>query len=296
MKKMLSILGGLFCFALCLFLLVAEFMFIVFKPLKSLASKETINKAVESINIKEVISFSPELTSNIYAILDIVGVSSEKADDVLNSKAIKEYLSNYLYDNLDNILNKNGEEEVENTSIRELLINIEKESGIELKNEGAITLALSRLKLSSNLSKTIRESVDDRALVIARWALDGSLIIAFIIIFIVIYALMCLSRFSIYKPLIWYGITTMVASIISALAFLGLSYIDMALIPAKFNKFESTFLVLIDSIKSSGILLSGIMFIIGIVMIILFIVIRTYIKNKEFDNSFDKQTENANAL
>ncbi len=134
MKKVLSILGGIICGIICIFLFGIQIGFITFTSVKTLITKDSISKIVNEIDVKEIISTSPTTTSDIYGVFDTLGFSVEETDKILESNSFKEFLDEYLYNNIDNIIN-DKDVTLSYDAIVKLVDDVESETNLTLKNK-----------------------------------------------------------------------------------------------------------------------------------------------------------------
>jgi hypothetical protein len=282
MKKALNIIGGIICAIICVILFVTQIAFMIITPAKELLTKDVIKEVISNIDVKEVISENPKDVSDLYGTFDSLGFSVEETNEILDSEAFKDFLNDYIYGNINNFLdNKNINFKFDDIEI--LMEKIEKEKGIVLENKDEF-LNLVKEKYP-NIQKNIDVSnkINPEVLKVAKFLSSKTLTIIFAVTFVVIYLIMCLLRWSIYKPLIWYGITTTLSSFIIFLMFLGISYIT-SFAYKKYQRIESIISPSIKVFKNKGMIISGIVLIIGIIMIIAFFLINKKVKRNDPDN------------
>ena len=89
MKKVLSILGGIICGLICVFLFGIQIGFITFTSVKTLVTKDSVSKIVKEMDVKEIISTDPSTTSDLYGAFDTLGFSVEETK---NPNALAEAL------------------------------------------------------------------------------------------------------------------------------------------------------------------------------------------------------------
>lgn len=302
MKKVLSILGGIICFVFCVILFATQIGFITFTSVKTLVTKNSIEQIVKEIDVKEIISTSPTTTSDIYGAFDTLGFSVEETDKILESNAFKEFLDEYLYNNIDNIIN-DKDVSISYDSIVKLVDDIESETNITFKNKQVflklVQTKYPEIEKSINVSNYIKNNVDENDLLILRTVLGNTIMIAFIIAFILLYLIMCLFRWSIYKPLIWYGITTTISSFIMLQVFLAIDKVK-GLITEEAKDFEFIISPILKVMKNKGLIISLIMLALGIIMIVAFALIHKKMKEEEQNENFemleDNQTETSETL
>ena len=288
MKKALSIVGGIFCFITCILLFLTQVGFITFTSVKSLITKSSISEVIKEIDIKEVISTSPTSTSDLYGFFDTLGFSVEETNQILESDSLKNFLDEYLYNNIDNIVN-DKDVSFDYNSIVKLVDDVESETNLTLKNKQALLNLLqanySEIEKSINISNYIKDNLNENDMLLLRALLGKTIMIAFIVIFIIIYLIMCLFRWSMYKPLIWYGITTSLSSFIMMQAFLGINAVKN-LITEDAKKFEFIISPVLKVIKNKGLIISMIMLAVGILMIVAFYFINKQAKENEKNEDF----------
>ena len=112
-----------------------------------------------------------------------------------------------------------------------------------------------------------------------------TLLIAFVVVFTIIYLLICLFRWSIYKPLIWYGITTIISSFFTLIGFLNITILN-SINNEDIEKLKPILSPVLKVLKTKGIIISGICLAIGILMVVIFSLI-----NKKINNQNDIETK-----
>ena len=294
MKKVLSILGGIICGIICIFLFGIQIGFITFTSVKTLITKDSISKIVNEIDVKEIISTSPTTTSDIYGVFDTLGFSVEETDKILESNSFKEFLDEYLYNNIDNIIN-DKDVSLSYDAIVKLVDDVESETNLTLKNKQAflklVQVKYPEIEKSLNISNYVKNNINESDLQVIRLILGNTITIVFIVLFIVTYLIMCLFRWSIYKPLIWYGITTVLSSFIMLQAFLGITAVK-SLITGDAKNFEFIISPILKVIKNKGLIVSLIMLALGIIMIVGFALIHKKMKEEEKNENFEMLDDN----
>lgn len=294
MKKVLSILGGIICGIICIFLFGIQIGFITFTSVKTLITKDSISKIVNEIDVKEIISTSPTTTSDIYGVFDTLGFSVEETDKILESNSFKEFLDEYLYNNIDNIIN-DKDATLSYDAIVKLVDDVESETNLTLKNKQAflklVQVKYPEIEKSLNISNYVKNNINESDLQVIRLILGNTITIVFIVLFIVTYLIMCLFRWSIYKPLIWYGITTVLSSFIMLQAFLGIAAVK-SLITGDAKNFEFIISPILKVIKNKGLIVSLIMLALGIIMIVGFALIHKKMKEEEKNENFEMLDDN----
>lgn len=294
MKKVLSILGGIICGIICIFLFGIQIGFITFTSVKTLITKDSISKIVNEIDVKEIISTSPTTTSDIYGVFDTLGFSVEETDKILESNSFKEFLNEYLYNNIDNIIN-DKDVSLSYNAIVKLVDDVESETNLTLKNKQTflklVQIKYPEIEKSLNISNYVKNNINESDLQVIRLILGNTITIVFIVLFIVTYLIMCLFRWSIYKPLIWYGITTVLSSFIMLQAFLGITAVK-SLITGDAKNFEFIISPILKVIKNKGLIVSLIMLALGIIMIVGFALIHKKMKEEEKNENFEMLDDN----
>ena len=294
MKKVLSILGGIICGIICIFLFGIQIGFITFTSVKTLITKDSISKIVNEIDVKEIISTSPTATSDIYGVFDTLGFSVEETDKILESNSFKEFLDEYLYNNIGNIVN-DKDVTLSYDAIVKLVDDVESETNLTLKNKQAflklVQVKYPEIEKSLNISNYVKNNINESDLQVIRLILGNTITIVFIVLFIVTYLIMCLFRWSIYKPLIWYGITTVLSSFIMLQAFLGITAVK-SLITGDAKNFEFIISPILKVIKDKGLIVSLIMLALGIIMIVSFALIHKKMKEEEKNENFEMLDDN----
>ncbi len=294
MKKVLSILGGIICGIICIFLFGIQIGFITFTSVKTLITKDSISKIVNEIDVKEIISTSPTTTSDIYGVFDTLGFSVEETDKILESNSFKEFLDEYLYNNIDNIIN-DKDVSLSYDAIVKLVDDVESETNLTLKNKQTflklVQVKYPEIEKSLNISNYVKNNINESDLQVIRLILGNTITIVFIVLFIVTYLIMCLFRWSIYKPLIWYGITTVLSSFIMLQAFLGIMTIKNLITEEK-KSFEFIISPVLKVLKYKGLVISLIMLALGIIMIVAFTLIHKKMKEEEKNENFEMLDDN----
>lgn len=294
MKKVLSILGGIICGIICIFLFGIQIGFITFTSVKTLITKDSISKIVNEIDVKEIISTSPTTTSDIYGVFDTLGFSVEETDKILESNSFKSFLDDYLYNNIDNIIN-DKDATLSYDAIVKLVDDVESETNLTLKNKQAflklVQVKYPEIEKSLNISNYVKNNINESDLQVIRLILGNTITIVFIVLFIVTYLIMCLFRWSIYKPLIWYGITTVLSSFIMLQVFLGITAVK-SLITGDAKNFEFIISPILKVIKNKGLIVSLIMLALGIIMIVGFALIHKKMKEEEKNENFEMLDDN----
>ena len=288
MKKVLSILGGIICAIICLFLFAAQISFITFQSVRNVITKDSISKVVDNIDVKGIVSSDPETASNLYGLFDTLGFSVEETDHILESNAFKEFVNEYLYKNVENLLD-DKDATISYDAFNKLVNDIETETNITFKNKEVFLKLLEEkfpeIEKSINFSNTVRKDIGEENLEVIKIMLGKTLTIVFEVLFIFVFLVMCLFRWSLYKPLIWYGITTPLSSFIMLQFFLAISTIK-GLIAEENKTFELIISPILDVIKSKGLIVSLIMLAVGILMIVAFALIHKNKKDKEEKEEF----------
>ena len=282
MKKALSIIGGIICGILCIVLFVMQAIFFAVTPAKKILTKDVVKEVINSVNVVEIISENPKDVSDLYGTFDSLGFSVEETNEILDSESFKEFLNSYIYGNINNFLNEK-DIKIELSDIETLLKQIETEKGIVLENKEEF------LKLVEDKYPNIQKNIDisnninPKIFEVIKFLTSKTLTIIFVVVFVVIYLIMCLLRWSIYKPLIWYGITTVLSSIIMFFVFLGMSLID-SLNSDILEKVRPIISPALKVFKNKGMIITGIGLFIGIFMIVAFYLINKKVKRNDPDN------------
>ena len=288
MKKFLSVVGGIICVIICLILFIFQILFIGFNSAKLMVTKNSIKEAINNINVRQLISENPKDVSEIYGAFDTLGFSVEETNEILDSKSIKEFLTNYIYNNIDNIINDKNSF-LEFKDIEKLINDIEQEKNIKLKNkEMFLKLAKNeypKIQKSINFANDIKDNTDKETLEVFKIIMGKTLLIAFVVVFTIIYLLICLFRWSIYKPLIWYGITTIISSFFTLIGFLNITILN-SINNEDIEKLKPILSPVLKVLKTKGIIISGICLAIGILMVVIFSLI-----NKKINNQNDIETK-----
>ena len=233
--------------------------------------------------------------SEIDEILGSFNISGEAKEKILNSKTVKSFIEEQI---------KSGKTTIDETEINALMKDLEKEMGTnssvdfsilnELKDSYFSTQSDSfssekeETSNSEQTSSSIDESSSTQSLtnlsIFDGLGFDKSTLnmisnimkygvnIFFVVISIIIYSIMCLLRWSFYKPLLWYGITTVFSSIamIASVFMLNqtlitgnknLSDYSRVLVPI-FDKFKNK-----TTSTCIGLLVIGIIMIVGYVIL-----------------------------
>ncbi len=139
---------------------------------------------------------------------------------------------------------------------------------------------MSEIEKSMNISTYIKESVNPNILLVLKIVLSNTVNIIFIVLLVLIFLFMCLLRWSLYKPFIWYGITTAISSVILFLAFYGMNIIEVIKTSDINKPLLAIIIPIINVIRSKGMTISLIMLTIGVLMICIYTLINKKIINK----------------
>ena len=290
MKKTLLILGGIICGIICIFLFGLQIAFMSFTSAKSLIARDSIKEIVNEMSIKDIVSSDPETASSLYGAFDTLGFSTEETDRILESESFKKFLDEYLYNNIEDVLSdKNVPTNYD--AVVNLVSDIENETNIKFHNKEAFLKLLEKeypkIEKSINISNSIKESMGKENLEVLRIILGNTITIVFVVLFIFTYLVMCLFRWSFYKPLIWFGITTTLSSFIMTQVFVALGALSGLITDETYKTFEPIISPILKVMKNKGLTVSLIMLAIGILMIVAFVFIHKRAKEEEKNENFD---------
>ncbi len=282
MKKELSIFGGIVCAFVCLILFLLQLIFIIFNSLKVVTTRNSINEIVKNVNMKELLIKNDD-DKGLYKTFESLGFDKNETDSILSSNSFKEFISSFINNNIENIVNST-ETKLEYDEIEKLVDNIEKEINIKFKGKQIflkiVKENLSEIEKSMNISTYIKESVNPNILLVLKIVLSNTVNIIFIVLLVLIFLFMCLLRWSLYKPFIWYGITTAISSVILFLAFYGMNIIEVIKTSDINKPLLAIIIPIINVIRSKGMTISLIMLTIGVLMICIYTLINKKIINK----------------
>lgn len=283
MKKGFSIFGGVICTFVCIALFFLQIIFITFNSLKVVVTKDSINEIVKSIDIKQLVLKDND-DIELYKTFESLGFDKKETDEIINSNSFKEFLNTYINNNISNILN-DKETKLEYEEIEKLVNNIETEINVNFKGK-QIFLRLVKEKLPEieetiNISRYIKENVNPNTLSVIKLVLSNTVNVGFIVILVLIFLLMCLLRLSVYKPLIWYGITTSISSAIMFMTFYEINAIEIIKTTDMDKSLITLLTPIIKVIRNKGLITSLIMLAIGLLMITMYYFIN---KNKKESN------------
>ncbi len=290
MGKILNILGGVVCGIVCIVLFTLQIVFIIITSSKSLITKNSIKGLINNVNVREIISEDPQETSNIYGLFDSLGFNVEETNEILESESLKEFLNSYINENINSFFNSE-DVKLEINDIKKLISDIEEERNISFENKKDFIKLVEEkypdIKSNMNISSSISKNLGTNTIEIVKTLTSKILTIVFITLFIIIYFIMCGFRWSMYKPLIWYGITTIMSSFLMFQMFLGISLIN------KFTdeKFKDAIVVALKTFKNKGMVISGIMLVIGILMVVAYYYINKKVKLND-SNNIEAKLEN----
>ena len=291
MKKGLLIFGGIICTFVCIVLFLLQIVFLTFNSFKALATRNSINEIVKNIDTIEILTDNKD---DLYEAFEKLGFNKDETDTILNSNSFKEFVGNYIYDGLYNALN-NKSITLEYNEIEDLVNKIETETNIKFKGK-TLLLKIVKEKIPeleiTNLSSELEKNIGPKTLSILKIALSNVVNVAFAVTFILMFLIMCLLRWSLYKPFIWYGITTAISSVIMFMAFYSLNVIEL-IKDKDLKKYITILKPIINITRNKGMIMSLITLGVGILMIVVYCLIN---KNKKENNNSSELLKSSEAL
>ena len=285
MNKVLSVLGGILSFIICVVLFIFQTSFLLFTTFRVIISDGTITKLIEKVDVVEILEMNSETMSEVYKVTGSIGLTVDDTNKVLNSRALKGFISEYLSSNIKNI-SEDTSPVLTTENLDTLLNDVEKETNITInKKEEIITLINENsveIDKTLNFSNTIKTEMDENTLSTIKSIMSLDVFIGFGVIFVVLYLFIALFRWSFYKPLMWYGITSIVSSSIFLIPILLIKSALPIVLTGEYLKYQSMIEKMIKTIQGRTLICSLIMVALGIVMIIVHNLIK---KNKCTDES-----------
>ncbi len=240
MKQVLSIFGGLVSFVICIILFSVQISFLVLLSTQGFFKGDGIKDIVKNIDVKEILLNNSESapTQEIYEITDVYGISREDTDKIMESDTLKSFIADYASNNINALLGDGEYPNIKVEDINNLIDDVIEEKEITISEENKNEIKTYLLENSAEIEEvlSIGEAIEKEITPDTKATIGvifgGTLMVAFIVTLVILFLLIMLCRWSFYKALIWYGVTTVLSSLIT-LAFgfgirTSLNFIDMS--------------------------------------------------------------------
>lgn len=279
-----------------------EIALLLIYSVQGIISYNTINRLIQNFEVKELISqidSSGTVIKEIYSTAADIGIKEATIDHLLDSYEIKEEAAQYVAGALEYITTKKNTNNISNDKLKQYA-NIELKEIISEIDPNVSQNEMEKIvkktnKLLDNLVEkfpsfsSVDETIDENTLYYIRLCFSTSTKKMLFIFIGSIIGLIMLLKFSTYKWLSWFGITTIFSSLIGLL----LSVIPMlnfsSLIPGMPNFINNLINSSSNIISSNFTMPSIILFVSGTISIVLYIIIKN-IKFKKM-NSQEKLNE-----
>lgn len=301
-KSFINFLTSILCLILCMFMYLFEIALLLIYSVQGIISYNTINRLIQNFEVKELISqidSSGTVIKEIYSTAADIGIKEATIDHLLDSYEIKEEAAQYVAGALEYITTKKNTNNISNDKLKQYA-NIELKEIISEIDPNVSQNEMEKIvkktnKLLDNLVEkfpsfsSVDETIDENTLYYIRLCFSTSTKKMLFIFIGSIIGLIMLLKFSTYKWLSWFGITTIFSSLIGLL----LSVIPMlnfsSLIPGMPNFINNLINSSSNIISSNFTMPSIILFVSGTISIVLYIIIKN-IKFKKM-NSQEKLNE-----
>lgn len=279
MKKFLSVIGGIISVGVCAILLAIQISFLTLVSFKTLFNENTIHKMIETVDISDSLmkNMDSDTKEEIYKATGSIGLTVDDTNKILDSDALKDFLSNYLSNSVKSIYS-NSNVVMSTKDIETLINNIEAEENINIENKEAIIKLINEnsneIEKTLNISQNLKEEIADETMMAIKFIMNGEIYIGFAVIFIIFFLLIALFRWSMYKPFIWYGITTITSGLLFFIPSVSLSLIMPYIVTEQIKDYETYITDIVKVIQTKMILCSVITIVLGIVLIVVYSLIK----------------------
>ena len=285
MNRVLDTISKVGCFVLCIILFVVMFFYLFLNAFTSTVTSDNVSSLVSSLDIKNVLG--EEYINSLYEESDKNGVDRSIVDGLVNSIEFRELVGKIFGNVIDFML---YDKENDFVTVDEIMSVMEKQidritmqMGVVLSNEERNDL-LQELEMDANdfvnsmsIEEELNNEMSTEEIESVRFLFSGNLQTILLIVIAIIVLLLVLFRWSIYRFAIWTGITTVIVS--GAFAVLGMSI--KGIINAEFaNQLNQNVVELLNK-NLFGVInnLSLFVFVIGVVQIIYYFIIRKSSQN-----------------
>lgn len=287
MKKLLSIIGGIISFVICIALLCMQMSFLTFLSFKTLLTEKTMYKMFEQVNIVSLINESADSKTKeeIYKVSGSLGLTIDETNKILETDSFKSFAAKYISNNI-KAINSNSKIVMSAEDIKTLISDVEKEADITIGNKNKLLEMINEnsteIEKALNISSNIKTQMNDETLTIVKGLFNNTMYIGFTIVFVLLFLLLALFRWSMYKPFIWYGITSIITGLLFLLPSISLKTVLPYMVNLDLKKYEAYDNV-IKVIQSKATLFSILTIIAGIFMIIVYALIKKNVKKEKQD-------------
>lgn len=264
MKKMIATFLNAILFTI---ILALQLIFTLIFSFRYLTTEENIYKIFSNIDVEKLLDESNVPINRIYEGTGSLRISREDTLKMLNSDALKRYLSKYIYTSIDSLKNNTKISDITITDLKSVVTSLETEN-ITIQNKEEILTSIDDNKVEierylNSVQNTIYEKLTPNNLRIISFFLSPNMFVIYGVILVALYLITCLFRWSIYKPLLNFGI---ILSIISALFILVAMYFD--------SNFTSSYKEYINTLQKSVIAFNSLYLFIGMVFLNLYMLIK----------------------
>ncbi len=226
MKVVLNNMGKFICLIVSFIIYVILIILLLIISLRNIFSFKTINKLVQNIEIKNIISSinDDDIMSSIYNAAETYNISRSSVDSLLNSYTIKYLASKYIYGevyyiingSLKNVLSSEDFNNYINNNIDKIIAEGKLEYSEDEKDSITKLITDSSSEILNSLpdAESLINMDDNEALEYIRYIFSNIIIYYIIGILLFLIVLLTLLRWSLTKWLRWFGLTIMLSSII----------------------------------------------------------------------------------
>ncbi len=264
MKKILSIFLNTTLFTI---IFAFQLIFTLVYSFRYLTTEGNIYKIFSNIDVEKLLDESDVPINRIYEGTGSLKISKEDTLKMLNSDALKRYLSKYIYNSIDSLKNNTKISDITITDIKNVVTSLETEN-ITIQNKEEILTSIDDNKEEierylNSVQNTIYEKLTPNSLSTISFFLSPNMFIVYSIVLVALYLVACLFRWSIYKPLLNFGI---ILSIISSLFIFLAIYFD--------HNFTSSYKEYLTALQKSVIAFNSLYLFIGMIFLNLYMLIK----------------------
>lgn len=213
MKKAFSFSLNTTLFTLILsFQIIFSFVF----SFRYILTEENIYKIISDFDVKELVTKSDIPMNKLYEVTSALRMTESDTLNFLNSDSVKKYLASYISDNIESLKNYEGITDISTDDLKQMLVQAKSED-INISDETILLIDENKESLEKYLDmipNKINESMTEETLQTIGFLLSANIFIIYIFVMCVLYLISCLFRWSIYKPLLNFGIIMSISSIL----------------------------------------------------------------------------------
>lgn len=237
MKKLINISVNTF---LITTIISIQLLFSAIFGLRYFISQNSIYNLIDKVEVKDVIDETGISLNKLYEVTSALRISREDTEKIINSNAVKQYLSQYIYENIISLKKGNRIINIEIKDIKNILISCKKEN-ISISDETILALDGNKKDLQKYIDiipNKLNDNITDRTIEIISFVLGARLFLFYFIFLILLFLISSLFKWSLYKPLLNIGIIISSASF--SLILLSLYMIKVSL--DDYNIFYNNFI------------------------------------------------------